>query len=264
MARSHQIARWELIVNPIASLAVLALGTGLSEIAAAADAGIPIGPPSQVTANNWSGLYLGVNLGGAWQSAPNWTYFNPNNGARFSLTGRSDWGAVGGLQGGYNWQSGALILGVEGDISRTSLSQTRTVPTIGPGSFARMIAADDWLASVRGRVGFVGWNNTLFYLAGGVSSSSIEDKGHMTRFIGAAEYVADAGSITIGAGWVVGGGAEWMVDPHVVVRLEYLYYDLDNNPSLTGPISPGNFLPVTFTWSNDHVRVVRAGLSYKF
>jgi outer membrane immunogenic protein len=264
MARSRRIAGWGLIVSPIASLGVLALGIGLSENAAAADAGIPIGPPSPVVANNWSGLYLGVNLGGAWQSAPNWTYFNPNNGARFLLTSPGDWGAAGGLQGGYNWQSGALVLGVEGDISRTSLSQTRTTPTIGPGSFARMSAADDWLASARGRVGFVGWNNTLFYVSGGVASASIENNGHMTRFIGAAEYVADAASTTIGAGWVVGGGAEWMVDPHVMVRLEYLYYDLDNTPSLTGPIFPGKFLPVTFTWSNDHVQVVRAGVSYKF
>ena len=40
-----------------------------------------------------------------------------------------------------------------------------------------MSAADDWLASVRGRVGFVGWNNTLFYVSGGVASASIEDKG---------------------------------------------------------------------------------------
>ena len=185
-------------MNPVAPLAVLALGIGLSQIASAADAGIPIGPPPPVTANNWSGLYLGVNLGGAWQSAPNWTYFNPNNGASFLLTSPGDWGAAGGLQGGYNWQSGALVLGVEGDVSRTSLSQTRTTPTIGPGSFARMSAADDWLASLRGRIGLVGWNNTLFYVSGGVASASIENNGHMTRFIGAAEYVADATSTTVG------------------------------------------------------------------
>jgi hypothetical protein len=30
------------------------------------------------------------------------------------------------------------------------------VPTIGLGSFATMSATDHWLASVRGRVGFIG------------------------------------------------------------------------------------------------------------
>jgi hypothetical protein len=58
-------------------------------------------------------------------------------------------------------------------------------------------------------------------------------------------------------------GAERMIDPHVILGLEYLYYGLDN-VALTGPISPGSFLPVTFTWSNYSVQVVRASLSYKF
>jgi hypothetical protein len=31
-----------------------------------------------------------------------------------------------------------------------------------------------------------------------------------------------------------------------MLRLEYLYYGL-NNVTLTGPISPGSFPPVTFT-----------------
>ena len=251
-------------MKPSALLGVLALGIGFGGSAAAADIGIQTEPPSPAVANNWSGPYLGVNLGGAWQSAPSWTYFNPNNGARFSLSSPGNWGVLGGVQGGYDWQVGALVLGVEGDVSRTSLSETRTVPTIGVGSFARMSAADDWLGSLRGRVGFAGSNNILFYLTGGVASANMEDNGHMTRFIGAAEYVADADSTTIRPGWVVGGGAEWMVAPHVTVRLEYLHYDLNNNQSQTGPIFPGIFIPVRFTWTNYGAEVVRAGLNYKF
>ena len=46
--------------------------------------------------------------------------------------------------------------------------------------------------------------------------------------------------------------------------LEYLHYDLNNNPSQTGPISPGIFIPVRFTWTNYGAEVVRAGLNYKF
>ena len=51
-----------------------------------------------------------------------------------------------------------------------------------------MSAGSDWRGSARGRVGFASWNNMLFYLTGGPASANIEDKGHMTRFIGAAEY----------------------------------------------------------------------------
>ena len=55
-----------------------------------------------------------------------------------------------------------------------------------------------------------------------------------------------------------------MVYPHAMLRLEYLYYSFDNNVALSGPISPGSFLPVTFTWASYNVQVVRASLGYKF
>ena len=92
-------------MKPTAPLGVVALGIGFGGSAAAADIGIQTEPPSPAVANNWSGPYLGVNLGGAWQSAPSWTYFNPNNGARFSLSSPGNWGVLGGVQGGYDWQS---------------------------------------------------------------------------------------------------------------------------------------------------------------
>ncbi len=247
-------------VQRMMSLAALALGVGLNQIAAAA---VTAAPVAAIT-NNWSGVYVGAHVGGAWQSAPDWTYFNPNNGATFSLTQSGNLGAAGGLQGGYNWQlAPSWLFGIEGDISWTSLGQTRAVPTIGPGSFATMSATNRWLASVRGRVGFIA-NTLLFYVTGGVAWANTEYNGHMTRIIDASTFVADAASGITKAGWALGGGAEWMVDPHVMLRLEYLYYHLDNNVALTGPISPGSFLPVTFIWSSYSVQVVRAGLSYKF
>ena len=98
-------------MKPAASLGVLAIGLGLSGSAGAADTGIWTEAPP-VVASDWSGLYVGVDVGATWQSASNWTYFNPNNGARFSLTSPGNWGVLGGVLGGYNWQSGALILGL--------------------------------------------------------------------------------------------------------------------------------------------------------
>ena len=47
-------------------------------------------------------------------------------------------------------------------------------------------------------------------------------------------------------------------------KARYLYYDLNNNPRLAGPITPGIFIPVSFAWTNYRVQVVRAGLNYKF
>src|SRR5260370_24487840 len=108
-------------------------------------------------------------------------YFNPNNGATFSLTQSGNLGAAGGLQGGYNWQlAPSWLFGIEGDISWTSLGQTRAVPTIGPGSFATMSATNRWLASVRARVGFIA-NTFLFYVTARRACARTPDNRHMTR-----------------------------------------------------------------------------------
>src|SRR5271163_1041458 len=133
----------------IGAVSAVILGFGLHAVL--------VGPAAAFT-NEWSGAYIGAHLGSTWQSGPDWTYFNPNNGARFSLDPGVNMRAAGGLDGGYNWQLAARwLIGIEGDISWTSLAQTRTVPTIGPGSFATMSATSHWLASARGRVGFIGW-----------------------------------------------------------------------------------------------------------
>jgi outer membrane immunogenic protein len=239
----------------IGSLSAVILWVGLDAVM--------VGPAAAFT-HGWSGAYIGAHLGGTWQSGSDWTYFNPNNGASFSLTPGAELRAAGGLQGGYNWQlASRWLVGIEGDISWTSLDQTRSVPTIGAGSFATMSATSPSLGSVRGRAGFIGWTKTLFYFTGGVAWANGDYSGHMTRIIGASTFVADAASTTTKPGWVLGGGAEWMINPHVMLGLEYLYYGLGDE-TLTGAISPGNFLPVTFSWSNYNVQVVRGRLSYKF
>lgn len=86
----------------------------------------------------------------------------------------------------------------------------------------------------------------------------------MTRIIAATTFVADAASTAPRTGWVLGGGAERMIDAHLIARLEYLYYSLDSNVTLSGTIIPGTFVPVTWTWSSYSVQILRAGLTYKF
>ena len=60
--------------------------------------------PAAASTNDWSGVYIGAHVGATWQSGSDWTYFNPNNGTRFSLAPSGNLRAAGGLQGGYNWR----------------------------------------------------------------------------------------------------------------------------------------------------------------
>jgi hypothetical protein len=57
---------------------------------------------------------------------------------------------------------------------------------------------------------------------------------------------------------------EWMIANNWLLRGEYLYYSLDNSPSVVvTPAIPGA-LPSGYSWSNANVSVARAALSDKF
>src|SRR5262245_12224521 len=58
--------------------------------------------PAPYSAFSWAGLYAGANLGGQFASVSN--------------SGANPAGFMGGLQVGYNWQTGQFVYGVEGDI----------------------------------------------------------------------------------------------------------------------------------------------------
>src|SRR5436190_23299285 len=82
---------------------------GLSQGASAADMALKAAPPPP-PAPTWTGFYIGVHAGAAWQSTPAWTANDPNApGDGFipvtvPLSGSPGLGGVGGSQGGYNWQ----------------------------------------------------------------------------------------------------------------------------------------------------------------
>ena len=162
---------------------------GLSQVASAAELAVKAAPPPPAPVPTWTGLYIGVHGGAAWQSTPTWNVTDPTRTlASQSITGNSTLGAVGGLQAGYNWQVLPVwVLGVEGDISWTSLQNQTTnrrsrelngVHCAGAQLTVQMSQNERWLASVRGKVGFTGWwNNTMLYATGGIAWANAEYTG---------------------------------------------------------------------------------------
>jgi outer membrane immunogenic protein len=201
--------------------AVLALiAAGLTQSARAADfygSGVPLtGNNTLYRADSWARPYLGVNLGYAWGSVAS----NPAKPSGF----------VGGVQAGYNWQSGSFVFGLEGDIQATGAEET----------FAPWKFSNPWFGTVRGRAGFA-FNNVMFFGTGGLAFGELR----ATTF-GFSESHTNAG-------WTLGAGAEMGLAPNWSAKIEYLYVDLANS----------NFV-ITGASNGYRFGLIRAGVNYRF
>jgi hypothetical protein len=85
---------------------------------------------------NWSGFYVGANFGGGWS---NGSLNIPGNNLCGGLTE-----FIGGVQAGYNVQTGHFLFGVEGDFD--GASSVLSNPTLG-------YVDQHWIGTVAGRVG---------------------------------------------------------------------------------------------------------------
>ena len=120
----------------------------------------------------------------------------------------------------------------------------------------------DWLASARGRIGYLVTPDIMAYATGGAAWAKINYSAVSTApGIG---YSAITNSSSTQTGYVGGGGLEWMVTDNWTVRAEYLYYRFNKgeNTIATSAGFPAN--PSNFVWAASNISVARAGLSYKF
>src|SRR5262249_11789189 len=130
-------------------------------------------------------------------------------------------GFLGGLQLGYNWQTGAFVFGVEGDIQGTGQQNTVCVVTcsVSGAFFGTVQQKLPWFATVRARAG-VTVDRSLFYVTGGAAFGEV--KTTVTEVNGPGAVVAVSESKTK-SGWVVGGGIESALTGNWTAKIEYLY-----------------------------------------
>ena len=177
---------------------------------------------------------------------------------------------IGGGFIGCNAQFNTWVLGIEGDWSGTHLNDTVVGPNLFPGgapvgsgfvSFSRSV---EWLASVRGRLGYTITPSVLLYATGGAAWAHTNFSG-LDAFAGGCPNCVSFAYSSTPAGWVAGAGIEWAWTSNWLLRAEYLHYDVQ------GSTSPVAFFAPTFTfpgaqyfYGRDHIDEVRAGISYKF
>lgn len=165
---------------------------------------------------NFQGGYVGAHLGGG----------------KGSATRASTSGAIGGVQGGYNMQSGQFVVGGEADISASGIKRSNAGESYKQGT----------TGSARARVGAV-FDRVLVYGTGGVAV-----QGNSLQ-IG----IGETSKTHVGS--VVGAGAEVLLTQNITARAEYLRYDFSgqNYNTVIGPVKV-----------SPNLNVLRGGLNYKF
>jgi len=231
---------------------------GLAASAQAADLKPILKAKPMPPAFSWTGLYVGVNLGGIWgtatidPSSPNSTSFPaygnavPGLGLVFvpaqfgSWPGTSASGAsfLGGGQVGYSWQADHVVLGGEADIdgthlressavtlSRTALAGTQTIT-------ANYTAGIDWIATFRARLGYA-QDRFLVYATGGLAVGGTNLNTAYAVVDPPGQLIAPAPLTAFDSarqtGWTLGVGGEWAFANTASVGIEYRHVDLGSH-----------------------------------
>jgi outer membrane immunogenic protein len=269
-----------------AVLATAVLGAASSASAADMAMKAPVSAPASV--NSWTGWYVGLNAGGDWGTSNSnlsadlvsGDFFGndcqgPSSGCNVNIddvagAGRQRFrtsGFSGGVMGGYNWQSGHWLLGIETDFAyfRSAGSGTNSVslvsdPLGSSRSIANISTSTDWLFTLRPRVGFVE-NNWLFYATGGLAVTQLRATWNWTETAFGTGESTSASSTR--AGWTIGGGVETMLPQNWIVGAEYLYINVPGVSAHSSPVLDGT-APESFNHSADlQTNLVRVRISKK-
>jgi outer membrane immunogenic protein len=229
-------------VNPMGDhlrlLNIVFLGTtflgGIASAANAADVYPSSGsfkdePVAYVSPMSWAGFYAGIHAGYRFDDELKFT--TDGNSASLDIAS----GFVGGIQVGYNWQrSPNWVFGIEGSLSILN-------DELDDGG----LQVSDYLATIRGRVGYA-VGNSLFYGTAGVALVSWADD--------IKEILTDNTTV----GFVAGLGYERKVASNLSFGVEGLYYNFSTKAAVDDPEDP-------FTLDVDRdFWTVQARLNYHF
>jgi len=203
---------------------------------------------------NWSGLYGGVHLGYGFGTSGWIDTFGDVAGIPNSALAVRTNGVVGGLQVGFNAQSGRLVYGLEGTFSGSDIggSHTRSLPP-AVGTFSNRI---NWLATVTGRLGY-SFPTSLVYVKGGVAFAEFENN---LRLDGAVGPFIFPGQTATRTGWTIGIGAERALSNRWSLKYEWNYFDFGKQryDTFLAAFGPAR-IDIDQT-----VHTVTVGLNYRF
>ena len=248
--------------------------------------------PTYAASSRWTGFYVGLNAGYTWSDvsasstfscltgpATPCNYNNDTIANRGNLTiigngasgSLSDTGFAGGLQGGFNWVSGGVLIGAESDFNAFRLGNkhqtTSVLPTLVPIIVTSSASVEtNWLFTARGRLGWAATSSMLLYGTGGLAVTDGQARNYFTDYFSPSETGGSSKSNTL-IGYVVGGGAEWALDRQWSLKAEYLFLSfgsISTSVSDLNSLGSGTGNNALATKVDLDAQIVRVGLNHKF
>ncbi|OAF17919.1 outer membrane protein [Bradyrhizobium neotropicale] len=254
--------------TPLVALAVLLA----SSVAGSAADLAPVYTKAPAAVYNWTGFYIGGNLGGGMASShfddPCFYCSNATPTAGFF---------TGGAQVGYNYQIGSGLVGIEADVNGNSNFKSSILGGDNATSMTITTKADV-SGTIRARAGVV-VNNALIYATGGAAWADVKQTGiDLDNRIGPTlgsptGYTANRGGVLWGG--VIGAGVEFALGNNWILGGEFLHTMYkDRAANILSPAG-GNGCVAAFFLNNvpqstcvirDQLTtdVARIRLSYKF
>jgi opacity protein-like surface antigen len=164
---------------------------------------------------DWTGPYIGIQGGYGWGEVGGSTAISDTHniddfpGILDSANGY----LIGGTLG-YNHQMDAIVIGLEADVSYSTLNDDFV--TGDPEWHADL----DWLATVRPRIGFA-MDNFLPFITGGLAIGDMT----LTSFDNVVPATPQGKDSNTMIGWTIGAGLEVAVTENLSVKAEYNYVD---------------------------------------
>jgi outer membrane immunogenic protein len=220
-------------------------------VSSAMAADMPFYKAPVAIAPNWTGCYVGGNVGGGWLHT---NIYDVGN----SLDTGSDtgYGIVGGGQIGCDYQIGSWVVGAQGMFDWTDISASHNHPI---GATEVLGTRAKWFSTLSARLGYSIQPQLLAYLKGGVAWLHNDYTDNDPNF----GYWGQTSATR--TGWTIGGGLEYAVLHNWSLFLEYDYLDFGTARSNMSYV--GNCFSFCSSWPYDYkhnLQTVLVGLNYRF
>jgi outer membrane immunogenic protein len=242
---------------------IVSLGMGMIGAASAADLAArpytkaPMMAP--VMTYNWTGCYIGGNVGGGW-ARTNQSQIGKVTGLVINPPG--DFGSsegsnvIGGAQIGCDYQfAGNWVVGVQGMFDFGNIDSSHALPAFP--TFTSTNRTKD-IFTATGRVGYLFVPQLLGYVKGGGAWARIDH--NILQPGGALSEIATG---VDRQGWTVGGGLEWMFAPGWSVFGEFNYMDFGRK-DISFVAAPGTVGAADVVHTRLQVEQALVGVNYKF